>query len=650
MEYHFAGSPRLKMSYNPSQDASLPELTWNSLQPSLQDRVQNEFTQVSIPGNTDQVFLQAYTGNFVTHFTGYPPVSANRPFFSVGPATQHDTIKAFMKDESLNWLKLHDPQEYLTLQNLNIITIDNPVPKVITPETPTDPSGGIHTVTNTPTSATSYGTGYIIAKVFFDSMDAPLLGTDIISITTDQGSSSVDEDGNAAKMTVTLSNRNNKYRGKFIPHVTMVASWIIVERNVIKGQSVSVHNAIYPLFFGRVSEVTLSNETCVVSCGDESVQSTSSPNVDLAWYVDETVIDRFKRLKEALGNTMDVEIDLSLGTDENGNTRTLPTVPSYATSASSVGTGFTQTAKAFALDWTVLSDEPHRLLIKDASYIRNNDPESIVNGTINADTITSLDGFVVEPGDYQGIVGYCTHVVVTSDSPYQPTTAATNIPSSTHNYVTAEATDDEGEQKYHRIEAPHYKLPNMATKEQCQIMADGLKEIYRIYIDRFIKIKVCSVIPLLHSLVTWRFYGDPVHSLFDTGTESDTANIVVMGKIMRKCVNYDASNGLVVDLECKRITVQDMAGSSSTTAPDGSPIWKYKNDVIDAHGNHLDLRISVAAEENPNSSTYTHSFQWSNAGSGDWGRADNPNIVDLNGSIFGAEWAQGQYAEMLAGL
>ena len=618
------------------------DLTWNLIQPSLQQRILGEFTQ--IPQGTDNPYVafQYYDGRYVVQ-----GASGDRPGEpQLILKTQAGNF--FQDDEALQWLKANDPSEYLTLQYFNSLPPIIVPPKVVTPTDPSDPDTGITSVVNPAGDGLSLGSGYIKAIVVFDGLN---VSADVISITTEQGTSNAESDGNTAKMTVTLSNKNNKYgKGQFTPHVTVVYSWIDIERNVISGLSVNVHTARYPLFFGRVSEVNMSEETCSIICGDEGVQTTASADVDLAFYVTEGLKSRVQRLVDALGagtgqSTIDIEIDQDVATKLK--------VPNQTTSVEGVNAAITQTVDAFQMDWTVLSDEPHRLMIKDSTYIRNSTPVdstagTAISGTVNMGTVTSLDGFVVGPGDNQSIVGFCNHVWVVADSPFPHNGASQNVPSGRNalvkaEYPNAEEPDPGGLiKKYGKIEAPLYRMPSLATQEQCQQAAKDRWNIYKSYIDRFIKVKVCSIVPLLHTLVTWKFYDEPTHMEFDATDMNGNplpSSHVIMGKIVRKCVNYDATNGVIVDLECQRINAEDMVASSSPTDGTTPSTWKYSNGKVTNPGQlfPMDLKVSTTERDSNGNLLFMDSL-------------DNLEQTDPNKSWENMDlknqWAQQQYYNM----
>ena len=83
-----------------------------------------------------------------------------------------------------------------------------------------------------PAVSPSLGTGYIKIDISFSNPGEAFqnVSNDVISVSTDQGTS--EQEGDAtAKMTVTLHNPNNRYANHFIPQATLVQSTIEIERS-----------------------------------------------------------------------------------------------------------------------------------------------------------------------------------------------------------------------------------------------------------------------------------------------------------------------------------------------------------------------------------------------------------------------------------
>lgn len=131
---------------------------------------------------------------------------------------------------------------------------------------------------------------------------------DIISLTTDQGSSKQEGDA-TAKMTVTLNNKNHQYANKILPQVTLVYSWIEVQRNVINGKGLTVVTERFPLYFGRVQEVNLNHETCVVDCGDESSLMDGSVDFDYTWFPTIPIEERVQDILDAMNPPVHLEVE-----------------------------------------------------------------------------------------------------------------------------------------------------------------------------------------------------------------------------------------------------------------------------------------------------------------------------------------------------
>jgi len=579
-------------------------LTWSGLDPTLRDRVTNDFTQVPTTDDPDMAYLQYYDRQMVqTVSTVYDANNnaqrnvSNTRFDKTGRGT---TVDSFLFGQALDWIKAHDPSEYNTLQYFNGLYKSNPkidpaehpeqppaIPKVVTPSDPEAPfPTPAMIITPDSSDVLAIDSGYIKAVVSFgisgfEGIDA---SDDVISLSTDQ---STDQTGaeTTARMTVTLNNIHQRYAGVIVPHMTLVACHIIVVRNVIEGLNLTVVYNKYPVFFGRVAEVTLSDTEAVVTCGDETQQANAAATVDFAWYAGVPLIERTRNIVKATPN---FDVDVMYAPDTEVPKYNLD---GYVPSNQSAASAISVTTQSFMLDWIVPSDEPHRLLIKDSNYVKNKN------------VIMNLTEFVIEPGDNESIVGHCNVVTVSGDSQYEAGTQAGHTPSSIstyikyrtpttqqeydndpNNFTTSDGTSTDGTKiktftpngvlqtawesigNYGLIESPIYRVP-AKNQEQLHPYAISMLMVYNSKLNELIKLKVCDVIPMLFTYVQWDMitgWADDVTPIFTT----------ITAQVARKRVNYDASNGVIVDLELRR---KSPAQAEAGAAGEGSATYKVSS-------------------------------------------------------------------------
>jgi hypothetical protein len=380
--------------------------------------------------------------------------------------------------------------------------------------------------------------GFIKATVGFLHANLPsyLANTndDIISLTTDQTSGK--EEGDAVgKMTLTLNNANQQWADKLIPHVTIVASYIETERNVIgdDGKTLTVVHEQSPLFFGRISEISMTNEIATVECGDEAGQMDASPDIDYTWWVTKPLKDRFEDIIDATSGPINLDVY-----DKRSSKTKKIQIESYENSGLSSASATTGESKCSGVNWMAPSDQIGRLLIVDSNYIQGL-------------TETDVTDFLVTPSDNESIVGHCNRIRLSADSDFPTGTPAQNIPKSVNILVTYDNV--ESQEKYDILESPIYQFPNI-PKDQAQDLVENIADIYDSYKDRLITPTLAWKVPMLNSLIYYRMHH---YDTYEIGAgkgvikwEDDISEEIHM-KVIRKCVSYD-SNGLIVNLECQR--------------------------------------------------------------------------------------------------
>jgi hypothetical protein len=397
------------------------------------------------------------------------------------------------------------------------------------------------TYTVDPSVKPSLDTGYIKANVSFLPPDSTRewfeVDDDIISITTDQGTSKQEGDA-TAKMTVTLNNNNQKYANKFVPQATLVASYIEIERNVVNGNNIDVVFEAYPLFFGRVQEISMNHETCTVDCGDETSVMEGSVEFDFTWPPDVP-------LEKRINDIMDGMDPRPLLNVENGLSEKIKQVviEGNTSSAESGQSNISNVVRSSALDWTVPSDQPTRLILIDSKFRA---------GTYDPD----MTEFLQDPQDNESIVGYCNTVPIMAGTDKDPTGTekAVTTSDSEKTYIPPDNTaNQEGIDKFGVVESKRYSLQWM-NAEQAKQFQTNITDIYKSYEDRLITPVIVDKIPILssylHYLIRGASYPDDYKSANGITEEEFVRQIDV--KVLRKRVSYDGSSGVISQLECKR--------------------------------------------------------------------------------------------------
>ncbi len=394
--------------------------------------------------------------------------------------------------------------------------------------------------------------GYIRAWVaFMDAIDGPDadldpdiidVSDDIISLTTDQGTSKQEGDA-TAKFDVVLNNNNQKYARRFTPQVTMVFSYIDIERCIVDGASLKVVLDVYPLYFGRVQEVNMDHEVCTVSCGDEGTLAEASVAFDITWFPDVPPEERAQDIINALEYPSLID-----KVEPYLQQRAKPiNIEGNSNSAESGASGISGVTKSMSVDWQIPSDQLARLLIVDGTY------------QARSEDVDMLE-FTLVPADNESIVGHCNSVAVIGDSTKVETDPDKNLTTSDSSLTTivdVEASlDQESIDHYGIIEAPRRSCPWLSQKEANQF-AINLMEVYKSYENRLITPTVVSKIPLLNSRMNYYLagysYPDDFKSsiIYNQSGIGDVTSRMIDLKVMRKKVEY-SNAGVVVQLECKR--------------------------------------------------------------------------------------------------
>ena len=170
--------------------------------------------------------------------------------------------------------------------------------------------------------------------------------------------------------------------------------------------------------------------------------------------------------------------------------------------------------------------------------------EQLIPGVVLADEetyyeIVELDPFVLDPGDATSLVGYANEVTVIPENITNIYVQA-NVPDAEKEKIYGWDNDEYGIAKYGRIVAPIVYDPGIYTKEDADARAEALVNWYETFIDRGIKVTVCSKIPRVRSRV-----------IFNVPDVKDgVGTIRVMAGVNKKRVEYSA-NGVITELECR---------------------------------------------------------------------------------------------------
>jgi hypothetical protein len=382
------------------------------------------------------------------------------------------------------------------------------------------------------------------------------VSSDVISITTDHVSSE-SEAVEPSTCKVTLDNSGQMYghaivSGAFIPGKTFIQSFVVVERNVISGNSFSVDTQPYILFTGVVNNSSYNNQTATIECICISGFGAGTEK-DRSWSADTLLITKFEELIADSENFVGIMvIDRTTSKD--------PKKASFTPSKLSLNEALRSVTTGHSKDFYFSTDEsliPAIFICDEGSYYERRD----------------LDGFVIDPGDCTSLVGYANKVTVVAENVSNVFEKA-SIPDSQKKNVQYTTPDDEEEfKKYGKIEAPICYDPTIYTFNDAKIRAEALLEWYKTFEDRETKVTICDIIPLVRSIVTYMV----------PDVKTGSGNIQIMAGVNRKRVEY-SSNGVITQLECKLL--QRALAPEEPTKPKEpeTPQYVYKTVQYSAFG------------------------------------------------------------------
>lgn len=360
---------------------------------------------------------------------------------------------------------------------------------------------------------------------FIGAMD---VSDDVISINTQHVSSEA-EAVEPSTCQVVLNNHNLVYghaivAGEFTPGITRIQSQVVINRNVADGPLLSRYEDSYILFVGVVNDASYTNETATIDCICESGFGAGSAK-DHTWSADTFVSQKANDWAEDL--------------DEQVPAANIYIVNRIADEDPIKKSQFTASKLSF--------NEALRAITSGASkdYYFMSD-EQLIPGVVLADEetyyeIVDLDPFVLEPGDATSLVGYANEVTVIPENITDVYVQA-NVPDTEKEKIYGWDDDDYGIEKYGRIVAPIVYDPGIYTKEDAQKRAEALVDWYETFIDRGIKVTVCSMIPRVRSRVVFNV----------PDVKDGVGTIRVMAGVNKKRVEY-SSNGVITELECRML-------------------------------------------------------------------------------------------------
>lgn len=487
---------------------------------------------MGIPGTSENLanvaagVLGTSTSNLLRQTLYYSDGSRDREvyIFKKGPATQDDS--------NHGWSRVTDSDNKNIQQAASNIYNQSTTPKPVNPNvnkpTPTEKV--------TPITGIS-GYGGIQNITFIGGYD---VSDDVISMNTEHVSSE-SEAVEPSTCKVLLTNHNQVYghaivSSAFTPGHTRIQSIVIITRNVVTGSSITQVTVPYIMFVGVVNEASYTNETATIECICESgFGGGSAKNRD--WSADTFYSQKAHDIVE----------------DRNEQTGTTTVIVDRTTSQGP--------AKSYYTASNLSSNEALRAVATQSSkdfYFstdENLEPTLVLadQGTYNSDD--DLEPFVVDPGDATALNGYANDVTVVPEN-LTGLYEKANVPDAVKNDIVTHQIDEDGIEKYGRIVAPIVTDPGIYSPEDSQSRADDLIKWYKTFIDRGIKVSVCSKIPLVRSNVSWLV----------PDTKSGQGTIRVRAGVNKKRVEYSA-NGVITQLECKLIE-REPEPDTVTTEPD----------------------------------------------------------------------------------
>lgn len=163
-----------------------------------------------------------------------------------------------------------------------------------------------------------------------------------------------------------------------------------------------------------------------------------------------------------------------------------------------------------------------------------------------------LTGYILNGDDTTSLVGYRNVVKVVVGTSFDPTKTQAGPEILTQDPTTiatiiAKASDEEIA-KYGYLQAPPVYLPT-ANKEIGQKVADNLLKVYSARADNP-KPKVYGIVPALAGFVKYKPYnGMPMHVADCSEPIVAAPSSDIYGVVIKRVLDLDAANGLVVELE-----------------------------------------------------------------------------------------------------
>ena len=358
---------------------------------------------------------------------------------------------------------------------------------------------------------------------FIGGMD---VSNDVISINTQHVSSEA-EAVEPSTCQVVLNNHNLVYghaivSGEFTPGITRIQSTIKINRNEAIGPLLSRYEDSYLLFVGVVNDAAYTNETATIDCICESGFGAGSM-LDYTWSADTFVSQKANNWAETLDEQVPAAniyiVDRISDKDKIKKSQFTPSKLSFNEALRAITSGASK-------DYYFMTDEqliPGVVLADEETYYE----------------IVELDPFVLEPGDATSLVGYANEVTVIPENITNIYVQA-NVPDAEKEKIYGWDNDEYNIAKYGRIVAPIVYDPGIYTKEDADARAEALVNWYETFIDRGIKVIVCSKIPRVRSRV-----------IFNVPDVKDgVGTIRVMAGVNKKRVEYSA-NGVITELECR---------------------------------------------------------------------------------------------------
>ena len=348
---------------------------------------------------------------------------------------------------------------------------------------------------------------------------------DVISINTQHVSSEA-EAVEPSTCQVVLNNHDLVYghaivNGELIPGHTRIQSIVTITRNVVNDSSISKSEKSYILFTGVVNDSSYTNEIATIDCICESGFGAGSAK-DRSWSSDTFLSQKATDWEADLEEQTDAKIyiiDRISDKDKIKKSQFTPSKLSFNEALRAITSGSSK-------DYYFMTDEqlqPAIVLADEETYYE----------------IVELEPFVLEPGDATSLVGYANEVTVIPENITDVYVQA-NVPDTEKEKIYGWDDDDYGIEKYGRIVAPTVYDTAIYTKEDAQERAEALIDWYETFIDRGIKVTVCSMIPRVRSRV--------IFNVPDVKTGNGT--IRVMAGVNKKRVEYSA-NGVITELECR---------------------------------------------------------------------------------------------------